>query len=280
MTKQEIINKIKQRKISFRDISKKYRTDKDVVIAAVANSGQALQYTSEKLRNDKDVVLEAVKNDGTALKYTSDNLLNDKDFIMTVSKIVDFRIEYLPIHLMKDKMLVNDLIKNSNGNLKTPYKIVLQKSNLRIIADGPMYELYPDRFTETFNLLNVRVEDLNGNILSPIIEELEVLYHFEVGSAATLFKGFVIIDGVFYYEKNLTNTNRIDLYTIKPAANIKCTEQELEKYLEPCKLTKFDDKKAFSSYVFEIYNFQSNYQVRDSDKNKLSWDGSILILKA
>ena len=42
-------------------------TDKEYVLAAVAQNGHALKYASAELKNDKEVVLAAVAQDGVAL---------------------------------------------------------------------------------------------------------------------------------------------------------------------------------------------------------------------
>ena len=48
------------------------------VLAAVAQTGSALQYASETLKNDRDVVLAAVAQTGSALRYASETLKNDQ----------------------------------------------------------------------------------------------------------------------------------------------------------------------------------------------------------
>ena len=52
---------------------------KQDVLAAVAQTGSALQFASETLKNDRDVVLAAVAKDGwAALQYASETLKNDQ----------------------------------------------------------------------------------------------------------------------------------------------------------------------------------------------------------
>ena len=45
------------------------RDDKKLVLASVSSNGNALQHVSDRLRNDKEVVLAAVSNNGNALQY-------------------------------------------------------------------------------------------------------------------------------------------------------------------------------------------------------------------
>ena len=62
-------------------VSENLKNDKEVVLAAVKQSGYALEYASENLKNDKEVVLAAVKTDSDAIGYASKKLQADKDVI-------------------------------------------------------------------------------------------------------------------------------------------------------------------------------------------------------
>ena len=55
---------------------KELKNDKKIVLEAVKQNGDALQYASEELKNDKEVVLEAVKRNRLALQYASKELKN------------------------------------------------------------------------------------------------------------------------------------------------------------------------------------------------------------
>lgn len=70
---------------SLKNLSEKYRGDKEVVMQAVGNDGLALSYASEELRKDKEVVMKAVIENGSALKFASNELKEDKDLISVVS---------------------------------------------------------------------------------------------------------------------------------------------------------------------------------------------------
>ena len=50
--------------------------DKDIVLSAVKNDGDSLEYASRELHGDRDIVFSAVKNNGLALFYASRELLN------------------------------------------------------------------------------------------------------------------------------------------------------------------------------------------------------------
>ena len=56
-----------------RDVEERVlKADKEVVLEAVKQDRNALQFASEKLKADKEVVLEAVKQNGWVLKFASE----------------------------------------------------------------------------------------------------------------------------------------------------------------------------------------------------------------
>ena len=66
----------------FKRASIELRADREVVLAAVAKRGGAIEYASEELRADRGVVLTAVEQCGPSvlrLKYASEELRRDLD---------------------------------------------------------------------------------------------------------------------------------------------------------------------------------------------------------
>ena len=60
-----------------RAVSDELCADREVVLAAVKQSGYALESASEELRADREVVMAAVKQDGRALRCASNALQAD-----------------------------------------------------------------------------------------------------------------------------------------------------------------------------------------------------------
>ena len=58
------------------------KKDKEVVLAAVRQDGDALKYASKELQKDKEVVLAAVWQHCRALNYASEELKSDKDVLL------------------------------------------------------------------------------------------------------------------------------------------------------------------------------------------------------
>ena len=59
------------------------KKDKGVVLAAVKQDCEALQYAEDTLRNDKYFVLVAVKQMGTTLRYAGEILKKDKRIVIS-----------------------------------------------------------------------------------------------------------------------------------------------------------------------------------------------------
>ena len=57
-----------------------------VVLAAVQQSGEALQFASEELKADREVVLAAVQQDGLALEHASEELRANREVVLAAVK--------------------------------------------------------------------------------------------------------------------------------------------------------------------------------------------------
>ena len=92
MDKKEALKQIKEksslRVARFLISYNKLKADKEVVLAAVEQGGDFLQYADEKLKADEEIVLTALKNGGT-LQYADDKLKADKKFVLKAVKQSD-----------------------------------------------------------------------------------------------------------------------------------------------------------------------------------------------
>ena len=112
--------------------------DKEVVLAAVANDGNALKYASEELKNNKGIVLAAVKNNGFALLYASKELKNNKEFVLFAVITNGCALLYASEEFKNNKEVVlaavaNDgtALKYASEELKNNKEIVLTAVNNR-----------------------------------------------------------------------------------------------------------------------------------------------------
>eukprot|EP00913_Durusdinium_trenchii_P014108 g13242.t1 len=62
--------------------AERFKNDKEVVLAAVANSGQALKYVGKALQSDRDVVSAAIQQNGLALHFASPRMRCDKELVL------------------------------------------------------------------------------------------------------------------------------------------------------------------------------------------------------
>jgi rRNA maturation protein Rpf1 len=102
--------------------SKELKIDKEVVLEAVKQSGDALFYASKEHQNDKEVILKAVKQHGEALYYTLKELQNDKEIVLKAVKQSENAYKNASKDLQNDK----DVIFQSIG---TTFSISQTDSN-------------------------------------------------------------------------------------------------------------------------------------------------------
>jgi uncharacterized protein YoaH (UPF0181 family) len=77
------------------------RKDRDVAMAAVARTGYALQYAAAELRKDKDVAMAAVAQDGVALQYAAAELQKDRDVAMAAVAQNGWALKYVAPELQQ-----------------------------------------------------------------------------------------------------------------------------------------------------------------------------------
>ena len=70
----------------LRDAEEALQSDKDVVLAAIAANGLALEHASVALQEDREVVRMAVSQNIGALDYASDELQGDDEFVQAVAE--------------------------------------------------------------------------------------------------------------------------------------------------------------------------------------------------
>lgn len=94
---------------------KRYRSDKEVVLAAVKEFGYNFRYASDTLKSDRPFVLEALEQEGTpecsALKFASEDLKSDKQFILEAVKRNGRSLEWASDDLRNDKEVVLEAVR-------------------------------------------------------------------------------------------------------------------------------------------------------------------------
>ena len=116
-----------------------------MVLAAVKENGEALEYASNELKKDKEVVLAAVKKHGWALDYASKELQNDRDVVLAAVKENGYALRHASEELKNDEKVVlvavrkdRDALKYASDELKNRItfengKPIIKKKNIKNI---------------------------------------------------------------------------------------------------------------------------------------------------
>ena len=75
----QILKNDKSRSYILRSIPEPFKSDKDIVLAALQTHGSNLEYAPQELRDDRDVVLEAIKKYPQAYEHASERLREDPE---------------------------------------------------------------------------------------------------------------------------------------------------------------------------------------------------------
>ena len=81
------------------------RRDREVVLAAVRQRGDALLYAAEELRHDRQVVLAAVEQTKWALQYAPEQLKHDPKVVLAAVKNCGGALRFASEELRKDAFL-------------------------------------------------------------------------------------------------------------------------------------------------------------------------------
>ena len=113
-----VLSAVRNSGYALRFASKTLRDDKDFVLAVVSHSGEELQYASTKLRGDKDVALAAVNEFGYALQYASTKLRGDKSVVLAAVNEFGSALHFVSTKLRGDKDVVLAAVNQSGEALQ------------------------------------------------------------------------------------------------------------------------------------------------------------------
>ena len=91
--------------------SEELRAERQVVLAAVKQFGNALEYASKELRADREIVLAAVKRNGWALRFASKELRADRQFVLAAVKAGGDALQFASVELRADRYMVKFAMK-------------------------------------------------------------------------------------------------------------------------------------------------------------------------
>ena len=105
MSKEEWIERINRGERLY-DAPKILCEDKDVIRAAVTQTGIALIYASETLKNDEEIVRTAITQDANALAYASERLKDNEDIVRIAVSKNPYTIMHASDRLKRNKDIV------------------------------------------------------------------------------------------------------------------------------------------------------------------------------
>ena len=98
--------------------SAELRSDRELVLAAVAKFGWALLYASKQLRSDKQVVLAAVAEQARAIEYACESLRDDKEFMLTAVAKCGLSLSYASEAIRADREVVQFAVAQDGCSLE------------------------------------------------------------------------------------------------------------------------------------------------------------------
>jgi hypothetical protein len=120
--------------------SEEFKTDREIVLAAVNSDGSSLEYAAEHFKSDREIVLAAVMNSrrGSALKYAADHFKSDREIVlaavMNSSRWGD-ALEYAAEHFKSDREIVLAALMSNGSALKhVSYALIKDIAFLREVV--------------------------------------------------------------------------------------------------------------------------------------------------
>jgi hypothetical protein len=93
------------------------RDDEEVVLAAVAKHGEALQHASDRLRAKHNVAVVACSNNGDALRYCSPELRQDRDLVLRACRTSGNALKHASEFLRNDREIVFAAVRQNGDAL-------------------------------------------------------------------------------------------------------------------------------------------------------------------
>lgn len=106
------------------------RTDREVALAAVGQKGRAVQWASLEMQGDREVALQAVRQNGNALQYLSAILRTDPDVVMAAVGQHGSALRWAGPSLLQDAEVVSVASRTYYWS----------QAQLAALADGPEEE--------------------------------------------------------------------------------------------------------------------------------------------
>ena len=91
---------------AYHYIDKELRNDRDLILAALEQKGEMLQFVPDIFKKDKEIVLLAIKNDGYSLRYADKKFRKNRDIVLQAVSQNYEALEYATKVLKNDKEII------------------------------------------------------------------------------------------------------------------------------------------------------------------------------
>ena len=180
--------------------------DREIVLAALKQNGNALNYVIERYKEDREMVITAVRQNGDALRYADKKLKDDKEIVMNaLSGFNQWSISFASNRLKKDIELIEYAVERNGYTLSlfskeiTDTKCVVMKA----IGKHGLSIIYASNRLKNDIEVILRAVRNNKEVLNVISDEFKS--NREV---------LLSVDGIFGYfgSKKITQLNNIKFY--------------------------------------------------------------------
>jgi CxxC motif-containing protein len=195
----DAVKKVTRDPYDFNKLDDIFKSDKEVVMAAVTGYGNNLEYAADSLKADKEVVLAAVNNSGSALRFSADDLKEDpeifipslrnyasledfpeqfkadKKFVLGAVAISGENLEYASDELKANKEIIKAAIKNDSGSLRHASEALRADKEIVLEAmknGGVDFRHIDEKFKVDKEVVLEAVKS-NNNLVSQISDELK-----------------------------------------------------------------------------------------------------------
>ncbi|MDA8955590.1 DUF4116 domain-containing protein [Gammaproteobacteria bacterium] len=166
---------------AFKMILDKFKSDKEIVMAVVCQSGEELRYASHELQSDKDIVLKAFKNYEWAFEYAGDDLKSDREFVLAAIKINACAYAEVSKQLKLDREIAL-LAANTSNNYVFSHVPEIFRADKNFIMEslkgskalnGRLTEFIPDEHRADREIMTMAMKKSGGMALEFASDELK-----------------------------------------------------------------------------------------------------------
>ena len=118
--------------MALQDAAEELKGDREIVMEAVSQNGNALEFATEELKGDREMVMQAVSKNGPALEYATDELNGDREIVLEAVSKSGFALEFAKEELKGDHDLVMRAVsKNGYALVLAPQELKGDKEMMR-----------------------------------------------------------------------------------------------------------------------------------------------------